>query len=192
MQLPEQPSCATCNFDPITDTQFPMSNTIDVDAYADRNNATDNVARQVYSYIQDSDDDCDHDIVTDNVTDTNGTESSWKCVSDRGGDKAARNSWGKQSCARDAEATPSSCMGDGNCWGNENSWGNENRRGYGNCWGAEPAVPKPSAGTIADTSDEDLAEYLIGHSVKIPFPPEYWQGDKRIYAGEAFDVTIKN
>eukprot|EP00961_Rhodomonas_salina_P111860 1505278-Rhodomonas_salina.1 len=47
---------------------------------------------------------------------------------------------------------------------------------------------------IADTSDEDLAKYLIGHSVKIPFPParEYWPGDKRIYAGEAFDVTIKN
>eukprot|EP00961_Rhodomonas_salina_P108921 1465697-Rhodomonas_salina.1 len=45
---------------------------------------------------------------------------------------------------------------------------------------------------ITETSDEDLAEYLIGHSIKIPFPPEYWLDDKRIYAGEAFDATIKS
>eukprot|EP00961_Rhodomonas_salina_P129842 1748837-Rhodomonas_salina.1 len=47
------------------------------------------------------------------------------------------------------------------------------------------------AQTIAEKSDKDLAEYLIGHSVKIPYPQEYWPGDKRIYAGEAFDATIK-
>eukprot|EP00961_Rhodomonas_salina_P172870 2330981-Rhodomonas_salina.1 len=46
--------------------------------------------------------------------------------------------------------------------------------------------------TIAETNDEDLAEYLIGHSIKIPFPLEYWPGDQRIYSGEAFDATIKN
>eukprot|EP00961_Rhodomonas_salina_P026949 364486-Rhodomonas_salina.1 len=46
--------------------------------------------------------------------------------------------------------------------------------------------------TITETSDEDLAEYLIGHSIKIPFPPEYWPGNKRIYTGEAFNTTIKS
>eukprot|EP00961_Rhodomonas_salina_P006336 85762-Rhodomonas_salina.1 len=196
MPLPEQPSCATCDFDPITDNHFPMCNTIDVDAYADRNNATDNVAKQVYGDIHNCDYDCDYDIVTDNVTDTDGTESSWKRVRDHWGDKAAGNSWGKGSGARDATAAPDNCMGNGHCWGSENSWGNENRRGPNeNSRGAEPTVPAPSVGVfrlskhprfgeapgkygsapklemwfdcemqaIADTSYEDLAEYLIGH-----------------------------
>eukprot|EP00961_Rhodomonas_salina_P036992 497464-Rhodomonas_salina.1 len=76
MPLPEQPSCVTCNFDPITDNHFPLRNTIDVDVYTDRNNVTDNVANQVYSYIHNSDD--DDDVMTDNATDADGTESSRK------------------------------------------------------------------------------------------------------------------
>jgi len=134
MPLPEQPSCVTCNFDPITDNHFPMRNTIDVDVYTDRNNATDNVANQVYSYIHNSDD--DDDVMTDNATDADGTESSRKRVRDRWGDKAAGNCRGEQSGARDAAAAPGDRMG------NENRWGNRNH------WGAEPAVPKPSAGVF--------------------------------------------
>eukprot|EP00961_Rhodomonas_salina_P015986 214986-Rhodomonas_salina.1 len=80
-------------FDPIADNHFPMCNTIDVDSYADRNNATDNVAKQVYGDNHNGDNDSDDDVVTDNATDTDGTESSRKRVRDRGGDKAARNCW---------------------------------------------------------------------------------------------------
>eukprot|EP00961_Rhodomonas_salina_P143883 1936470-Rhodomonas_salina.1 len=86
MPLPEQPLCATCNFDRITDAQFPMRNTIDVDAYADRNNATDKVARQVYgnNHNDEDDDDCVHD--NDSVTEDATDKTVQKRVREHGGE----------------------------------------------------------------------------------------------------------
>eukprot|EP00961_Rhodomonas_salina_P199038 2684864-Rhodomonas_salina.1 len=76
----EQPSCATCDFESIDDDQFPMCNTIDVDAYADRNNATDHVAQDVYG--------TDDNDVTDIRTDNDGLERVKDCGGKR---RSARN-----------------------------------------------------------------------------------------------------
>lgn len=43
---------------------------------------------------------------------------------------------------------------------------------------------------ITKTSDNQLAEYLIGHSLKILFPAEYWPADKhRVFEGEAIETV---
>eukprot|EP00286_Rhodomonas_abbreviata_P021100 CAMPEP_0181305828 /NCGR_PEP_ID=MMETSP1101-20121128/9952_1 /TAXON_ID=46948 /ORGANISM="Rhodomonas abbreviata, Strain Caron Lab Isolate" /LENGTH=1956 /DNA_ID=CAMNT_0023411799 /DNA_START=677 /DNA_END=6547 /DNA_ORIENTATION=+ len=41
---------------------------------------------------------------------------------------------------------------------------------------------------IDDTSDEHLAEFLIGHSIDISFPAEYWPGDNGTWHGQAYDT----
>eukprot|EP00961_Rhodomonas_salina_P061458 825235-Rhodomonas_salina.1 len=63
-----------------------MRNTIDVDAYADRNNATDKVARQVYgtNHNDEDDDDCTHE--NDAVTEDPTGKTAQKRVRERGGD----------------------------------------------------------------------------------------------------------
>jgi len=42
---------------------------------------------------------------------------------------------------------------------------------------------------ISATSDERLAEYLIGHSIQITFPEDFWPRDHGQWVGEAFDTT---
>ena len=46
---------------------------------------------------------------------------------------------------------------------------------------------------IAKTSDEDLANYFIGHSIPIPFPQSFWPEDKGVlYMGEALREVHKS
>ena len=42
---------------------------------------------------------------------------------------------------------------------------------------------------ISQVTDAELAEYLIGHSIKIPIPQEYWPAERRLYGAEAFEVV---
>mmetsp|Transcript_68603 Transcript_68603/g.143115 ORF Transcript_68603/g.143115 Transcript_68603/m.143115 type:complete len:1720 (-) Transcript_68603:7252-12411(-) len=41
---------------------------------------------------------------------------------------------------------------------------------------------------ISDVTDAQLAEYLIGHSININFPADFWPADRGHWAGEAFDT----
>jgi len=43
---------------------------------------------------------------------------------------------------------------------------------------------------INTTSDEDLAEFLIGHSLTITFPQDYWPRDNGNWVGQAFDTAV--
>mmetsp|Transcript_57331 Transcript_57331/g.117328 ORF Transcript_57331/g.117328 Transcript_57331/m.117328 type:complete len:1978 (-) Transcript_57331:6636-12569(-) len=41
---------------------------------------------------------------------------------------------------------------------------------------------------IESVSDSELAEFLIGHSITLNFPAEYWPKDRGTWAGQAFDT----
>lgn len=43
---------------------------------------------------------------------------------------------------------------------------------------------------ISDVTDPKLAEFLIGHSINLEFPHDYWPRDQGRWAGEAFDTAI--
>mmetsp|Transcript_61014 Transcript_61014/g.125805 ORF Transcript_61014/g.125805 Transcript_61014/m.125805 type:complete len:282 (+) Transcript_61014:1219-2064(+) len=42
---------------------------------------------------------------------------------------------------------------------------------------------------IKTTSDDDLAEFLIGHSLTITFPQDFWPHNNGKWVGQAFDTT---
>eukprot|EP00961_Rhodomonas_salina_P260775 3524054-Rhodomonas_salina.1 len=133
MPLPEQPSCTTCNFESITDQQFPLRNTIDVDAYADRNNANEIVAREVYGDKPGDEDDLD---ITDDSSCDNG-----KRARNRGGGDAGADGWGAKNSG-----------GTEKCGGSKDRWGDDIR------WGKEPTLPRPSVGAFRQTKLSRFSE----------------------------------
>eukprot|EP00961_Rhodomonas_salina_P200927 2710691-Rhodomonas_salina.1 len=45
---------------------------------------------------------------------------------------------------------------------------------------------------IDDVSDSELAEFIIGHSLTIPFPQEFWPGDIGVtFNGESYDTCVE-
>jgi len=43
---------------------------------------------------------------------------------------------------------------------------------------------------IKATTDEDLTKFLIGHSLTITFPQDFWPRDNGSWVGQVFDTTI--
>eukprot|EP00961_Rhodomonas_salina_P135147 1818271-Rhodomonas_salina.1 len=159
MPLPEQPSCATCYFESITDQQFPLRNTIDIDVYADRNNANEVVAREVYCNKPGDEDDLD---ITDDSSGDNG-----KRARNRGGCDACADGWGVRRSARNTKSntnpvsdiTPCDTdIGAKNRGGTEKSGGSKDRWGDDIHWGKEPTLPRPSAGAFRQTKLSRFSE----------------------------------
>eukprot|EP00961_Rhodomonas_salina_P136830 1840578-Rhodomonas_salina.2 len=152
MQLPEQPSCATCDFESITDQQFPLRNTIDVDVYADRNNANEVVAREVYGDKPGDEDDLD---ITDDSSCDNGKLARNRRGCDAGADcggvrRSARNA--KSNTDPVSDITPCDTdIGAKNSGGTEKCKGSKDRGGDDIRWGKEPTLPRPSAGMFRPT-----------------------------------------
>ena len=186
MPMPACPTSQTLPFDPLTDSELSSTHTDDVDTLSDPHPA-----------ITGNSSTGDRGGSTEpgnSSTRARGGESvqhrGGEATSHRGGSEVSDDRGSVQGPSkRQKVLVPASTQAPA---GEKQSWLKPAKNSTFNTARVEQGKPTVfwwscENKNIDDTSDEELQEYIIGHSVQLNFPTDFWPKDRDAWSGEAYE-----